>query len=156
MRGNRRSSTTRSMTRMAELAIAVPQVVATRSARMLAAGANPGVADRAEFSKMYAEKGHAFWESALAMGMQMARINQEYARSAALQWWRLWTTPWWLTAMSPGTRSSSSLPRVAALLPRSGAGQRRRAVSRIVDAGLGPVHKRATANARRLSRTRKR
>ena len=77
MRRSRRSSNTRSVTRMVELAVAAPQVIATRSARMLAAGANPGVADRAEFSKMWTEKGQAFWESLFAMGVQMVRINQD-------------------------------------------------------------------------------
>ena len=154
MRRSRRSSNTRSVTRMVELAVAAPQVIATRSARMLAAGANPGAADRAEFSKMWTEKGQAFWESLFAMGVQMVRVNQDYARTAALQWWRLWTTPWWLTAI-PRTQPPSALS-AAALLPLPSARQRKRAVSRLVDAGLGPIHKRATANARRLSRTRKR
>ena len=155
MRRSRRSSNTRSVTRMVELAVAAPQVIATRSARMLAAGANPGVADRAEFSKMWTEKGQAFWESLFAMGVQMVRINQDYARTAALQCLRLWTTPWWLTAI-PRTQPSSALSSAVPLLPLPSVRQRKRAVSRLVDAGLGPIHKRATANARRLSRTRKR
>jgi hypothetical protein len=138
---------------MVELAVAAPQVIATRSARMLAAGANPGAADRTEFSKMWTEKGLAFWESLFAMGLQMARVNQEYARNAAWQWWRVWTTPWWIAAIPPRT---PTLARAAALLPLPTAGQRKRALSGLVDAGLGPLHKRATANARRLSRTRKR
>jgi hypothetical protein len=155
MRRSRRSNNTRSVTRMVELAVAAPQVIATRSARMLAAGANPGAADRAEFSKMWTEKGHAFWESLFAMGVQMVKVNQDYARTAALQWWRMWTTPWWLSAI-PRTPPSSALSRAVTFLPLPSVRQRKRAVSRLVDAGLGPIHKRATANARRLSRTRKR
>ncbi len=77
MRRSRRSSNTRSMTKMVELAVAAPQVIATRSARILAAGTAPGVADRAEFSKMWTEKGQAFWESLFAMGVQMVKVNQE-------------------------------------------------------------------------------
>jgi hypothetical protein len=138
---------------MVELAVAAPQVIATRGARMLAAGANPGAADRTEFSKMWTEKGLALWESLFGMGLQMARVNQEYARSAAWQWWRVWTTPWWIAALPSGTQSRA---RTAALLPLPTARQRNRAASRLIDAGLGPIHKRATANARRLSRTRKR
>jgi hypothetical protein len=34
--------------------------------------------------------------------------------------------------------------------------QRKLTMSKLVDAGLGPIHKRATANARRLNRKRKR
>jgi hypothetical protein len=154
-RSRRNSSNTRSVTKMVELAVAAPQVIASRSARMLAAGANPGMADRVEFSKMCSEKGAAFWESLFAMSVQMVRINQDYARTAALQWWRLWTTPWWLSALPSGKQSSRALARVAALPLPSGI-QRKRAASRLADAALGPIHKRATANARRLTGKRKR
>jgi hypothetical protein len=155
MRYSRRrsSNNARSVTRMVELAVAAPQVIATRSARMLAAGANPSVADRAEFLKMWTEKGAAFWESLFAMGVQMTKVGQDYARSAALQWWRLWATPWWIAAMAP---KAQSVARAAALLPMPSERQRKLAMSRLVDAGLGPIHKRATANARRLNRKRKR
>jgi hypothetical protein len=156
MRHSRRSTNTRSITKMAELAIAVPQVVATRSARMIAAGTNPGAADRAEFHKMWTEKGQAFWESLFAMGVQMAKVNQDYARTAAVQWVRLWTSPWWFSASAPALGSLTRLPSMATLVPIPSATQRKRAASRLVAAGLGPVHKRATANARRLARGRKR
>src|SRR5687767_7245116 len=63
MRRVKRSRKVGSVAKMAELAIAAPQVVAVRTARMLAAGVNPGAADRAEFSRMGTEKVQAFWES---------------------------------------------------------------------------------------------
>jgi hypothetical protein len=140
----------------AELAIAAPQVVAIRTARMLAAGANPSVADRAEFSRMGTEKVQAFGESMYAMGTQIARSNLEFARSAAWQWWRLWTTPWWVTAYRPLSQTMASLPRIAGLLPGPSQSQHQRAMTKLVEASLAPVHKRATANARRLGRTKKR
>jgi hypothetical protein len=140
---------------MTELAIAAPQVVAARSARMLASGATPGKADLAEYSTMWTEKGTAFWESLFAMGTQMAKANQEYARMAAIQWWRLCTTPWWFGAVRPTLGFTASLPRIPAL-PLPSSAQHNRAAARLVDAALGPVHKRATANARRLARIRKR
>ena len=155
MRRRKRSSTTRSLTKLAELAVAAPQVVAARSARMLVAGSTPAKADVTEFSRMWTEKGAAFWESAFATGVQMVRVNQEYARTAAMQWWRLWTTPWWFGALRPMSRFAGLVPRTG-VLPVPSAGQRRRAGVRLADAGLGPVHKRATANARRLARTRRR
>ena len=156
MRRSRRSSNTRSMTKMVELAVAAPQVIATRSARMLAAGAAPGVADRTEFSKMWTEKGLAFWESLFAVGAQMVKVNQEYTRTAALHWMRVWTTPWWLGSMTPNMFSSGALTHAPKLLQMPTKRQRTRAASQLFDAALGPIHKRATANARRLSRTRKR
>ena len=138
------------MTRLAELAVAVPQVIAVRTARVMAGGAYPGVADRAELSRMHTEKVQAFWESMSAMALQTIKLQQQYARNSALQWWRLWTTPWWLAS------NPTALPSASAILGLPTAVQRNRAASDLVAAGLGPVHKRATANARRLTRIRKR
>ena len=157
MRRTKRHRKAGSIVKATELAIAAPQVVATRTARMLAAGTNPSAADRAEFSRMCTEKVQGFWESLFAMGAQTVRTNQEYASRAALHWWRLWTTPWWLASVTPGVHAVASLPRVAAaLVSMPSAGQQKRAMSKLVASGLGPVHKRATKNARRLARTRKR
>lgn len=150
MARTRHRTNVKTLTRMAELAVAAPQVVAVRTARMLAAGASPGAADRAEFSRMHTEKVEAFWESMSAMALQTMRTQQQYARNATLQWWRLWTTPWWLA----GNRTAAQT--MNALLTTPSAAQRNRAVSELVAASLGPVHKRATANARRLGRKRRR
>ena len=139
----------------AELAIAAPQVVAIRTARMLAAGTRPGAADRAELSRMSNEKTQAFWESMLAMGTQVVRAQQEYTRTAVLQWWRLWTTAPLLGAR-PLLQAVTALPRASALLSSPTPRQRERAVSKLADAALTPVHKRATSNARRLGRVKKR
>lgn len=156
MRRVKRSRKAGSIPKVAELAIAAPQVVAIRTARMLAAGANPGAADRAEFSQMGREKLQALGESMFAMGAQIVRTNQEYARTAALQWWRLWTTPSWLATYRPVSQAMASLPRATGLIPGPTRSQRQRAMSTLVEAGLTPVHKRATANARRLGRIKKR
>ena len=156
MRRIKRRRKTGSIAKVAELAIAAPQVIAARTARMVAAGANPDVADRAEFSQMCTEKVQAFWESLFAMGAQTARTNQAYAQMAALQWWRTWATPWWLPVIRPALHAMAARPLAAVLVPQPTARQQKRAVSKLVEAGLGPIHKRATANARRLARTRKR
>ena len=145
MRRVKRSRRAGSIVKATELAIAAPQVVAIRTARMLAAGAHPGAADRAELSRMYTEKVQAFWESMFAMGAQVVRTNQDCARTAALQWWRLWTTP-----------LHASLPRAAGVVTGTTPRRRQRAMSRLAEAALTPVHKRATANARRLGRSKKR
>ena len=93
-------------TKAFELSITAPQVIAHRTARMLAAGTNPSARDRREFQRMGIEKAFAFWESMHAM------------------WWAAWMTPW------------------------SGA--------KIIEKGIGPLHRRTRANARRLRRIRKR
>ena len=146
---------TGSLAKVAELAMAAPQVAAIRTARMLAAGANPGADDRAEFSQMCTEKVQAFWESMFAMNAQVLKAQEEYTRTAALQWWRLWGTPWWLAASRPVAGAIASLPRVPGLAGPTRR-QRQRAIAKVLEAGLTPVHKRATANARRLGRIKKR
>jgi hypothetical protein len=122
---------------------------------MLAAAANPGAADRAELSQMCTEKVQAFWESMFAMNAQVLRAQQEYTRTAALEWWRLWATPWWLAASRPLAEAMPPLPRAPGFegpVRR----QRQRAIAKVLQAGLTPIHKRATANARRLGRIKKR
>ncbi len=155
----KRQSTTRmrrSIVKAAELAVAAPQVAAIRTARMLAAGANPGAADRAEFSRMRTEKVQAFWESMFAMGAQIIKTNQEYAQKATLECWRLWTTPAWSAAYRPVSQAIASSAGVAGRIHGLGRGQLEQAMSKVIEVGLAPVHKRATANARRLRKTKRR
>jgi hypothetical protein len=155
MRRLKRSSRSGLATKVAELAIAAPQVVAIRTARMLAAGANPSAHDRAEFSRMAPEKAAAFWESMFAMGRQLAATQQEYARTAAMKWMRVWMTPWWLGAYKPFTQTAASRTALAAVAGPT-VRQRQRAVVKLVEKAVGPVHKRATSNSRRLTRVKKR
>jgi len=93
---------------------------------MLAAGANPDARDRREFERMGTEKVLAFWESMSVMGLEMVKAQQEYALFAMRQWWSPWVSPW--SAASRATK--------------------------VLEKGLGPVHKRASANARRLRKIR--
>jgi len=111
----------------AELSIAAPQVVALRAARMLAAGVNPSARDRREFERMGTEKVLAFWESMNAMGLELAKAQRQYALLAMRQWWSPWLSPWSAAA----------------------------GATRVLEKGLGPVHRRASANARRLRRLRR-
>ena len=145
-----RSTQVATLTKLAELSVAAPQVVAVRTARRLAAGANPGAAERAEYSRMHTEKVHAFWESMFGMAAQAARANQEVARLAAVKWMRLWTAPWSMGGNGAVTKA------VAALVPAPTRAQRSRAASNILAAAVKPVHKRATANARRLTKPKPR
>jgi hypothetical protein len=107
----------------AELAIAVPQVVAHRLTRMALAGAKPSARDQREFRRMGQEKVHAFWQSWFAMGWAFVS-----------SWQRAWL------AMLQGAR----VPMFAALP----------ALDVLAGKGLAPIHRHATANARRLARTR--
>lgn len=133
--GARRTSKTKSLaTKSVELAFAAPQVVAHRVARMAAAGAVPSARDRREFQRMGTEKVAAFSESMNAMAQQAFRANQTLAASMFRAFW------------SPWTGGS------AARLGRDMHG----AVLGVLDKGIAPVHSKATANAKRLARTKPR
>ena len=94
---------------------------------MLAAGVNPNARDRRELERMGTEKVLAFWESMNAMGLEMAKVQQQYALLAMRHWWSPWLSPW------------------------SAAGS----ATRVLERGLGPVHRRASANLRRLRKRRR-
>jgi len=101
----------------AELALAVPQVMAHRLTRLALAGGRPSARDRREFHAMGQEKLVAFWQSWFAMGWALTQAMQQA----------------WL-AMLQGAR----VPLID--------------VQHVVGRGLAPVHRKATANARRLAR----
>jgi len=96
--------------------------------RMLAAGVNPSARDRREFERMGTEKVVAFWESMQAMGLEVAKAQQQYALFALSHWWSPWVSPWSAAASA----------------------------TRVLEKGLGPVHRRASANVRRLRKPRRR
>ena len=78
----RRSRSTHSLaTKAAELAVAVPQVVAHRVTRMALSGPTLSPRDRKEFERMVAEKNAAFAESWQAMATQAMLANQALASS---------------------------------------------------------------------------
>jgi hypothetical protein len=156
MRKSKRPTKKRASAKLAELAVAAPQVVGIRTARILSAGIHPSAADRLELSNMGREKVHAFWESMFAMNAQIARMNLEYASRAISQSWRLWTNPSWIAGYRPTSPTIRCQPLCAGVISDAASRQHQRAVSRISDAGLAPVHKRATANARRLRRSKQR
>jgi hypothetical protein len=115
--------------KVTELAFAVPQVVAHRVTRMALAGTSPTARDQREFQQMGAEKMAAFTESWNAMATQAFRANYVLATS----FWRSW-----LSGKPPQVSGS----------------QLHNAALGVLGKGLGPVHRRAVANAKRLARTR--
>jgi hypothetical protein len=118
-----------------ELATAVPQVMAHRLARMAIAGPKLSERDRKEFARMFAEKNSAFSESWNAMAQQALRSNQALAASLAHSFW----TP-------PSLRKKAAGSALALQWHNAALG--------VFGKGLAPVHRKATANARRLARTK--
>ena len=122
------------VTKTAELAFAVPLVVAHRITRMAIAGFSPTERDWKEFQRMGTEKTTAFIESWNAMAMQGIRANQALAASFVHAFW----APWISGKLS--ARTATTRMHNAAL--------------GVLGKGMGPVHRRAVANAKRLVRTK--
>jgi len=118
---------------MTELSLAVPHVVTQRLLRMAAAGTSPSAHDRREFMLMGTEKALAFYQSWAAMWLQAWRLQ---------------------VSMLQGLTSASIMPFAAA--PRTlDFAKAASAGARVLSAGLAPVHGKAVANAKRLSRRRR-
>ena len=113
----------------AELAFAVPQVVAHRVTRMAMAGPTLSPRDRKEFTLMVAEKNKAFTMAWQAMAAQTVVANQALAASFMRSFW--------------------SPPQ----MPMHAISQVQNAALGVLGKGMAPVHRKAVANARRLAKT---
>ena len=118
----------------AELAFAVPQVVAHRVTRMALSGPKLSLRDRKEFERMVAEKNAAFGESWNAMATQAALANRQLTASFI--------------------RSFLSAARGKSPSASGSAGQLHKAALGVLGKGFAPVHRKAVANAKRLARTK--
>lgn len=132
MRPSRKSKSV--ATQSAELAVAVPQVVAHRIIRMAMSGPTLSARDRKEFQLMMAEKKTAFAEAWQAMAIQSVRANQALATSL------------FRSFGSPSLKGKPSAGKVAAQVQSAALG--------VFGKGLAPIHRKAVANARRLARTK--
>jgi hypothetical protein len=121
---NRRPRSTTS--KLVELSVVVPQVVAHRMARMAMAGPVLSARDHKEFAGMVAEKQRAFAQSWAAMLAESTRQQQRFLLSCF-----------------------GGVPSIGKQVAQS-----RSSLGRIASAGLGPVHRKAVANSKRLARTK--
>ena len=118
-----------------ELSLAAPLVVAQRVSRMMAAGPAPSARDRRELSLMGTEKVLAFQQAWAGMWTQAAFSQFALARSLAAA-----AVP----AMPFGQRHTELATW----------GLMSREALKVLSAGMSPVHRKALANAKRLSRRR--
>jgi hypothetical protein len=121
------------LTQATEMALAVPQVVSHRVARMALAGPLPSARDRAEFHRMGAEKIEAMQESWQAMAAQAMQAQQTLAISLVRSWWA-----------APTMHSTGALHDMAT--------QWQHSAWSVLHEGIAPLHRRAVANARRLNK----
>ena len=115
-----------------ELAVAVPQVVAHRAARMALAGPLMSERDRKEFQRMMSEKQAAFAQAYWEMGLQMFRVNLQLSSTV------------FGALFSPFSLTAPAVDSVMA--------QAQHAVGAVIGKGLTPFHRTAVSNARRLSK----
>lgn len=120
---------------LTELVFAAPQVVMHRTSRMARAGAVLSARDRAEFSRMGSEKVVAFYQSWAGMWTAAFAVQYELASAASS------------AALALATDGQASVGAAVASMSN--------AATKVVSAGLAPVHKKAVANAKRLSRSKR-
>ena len=118
----------------AELAMAVPQVVAHRITRMALAGPKLSDRDRKEFQMMVNEKHAALTQAWVAMATESVRANQAIAASI------------FTAFFNPFARNKASASAVAAKVQNAALG--------VLGKGLAPVHRKAVSNAKRLAKTK--
>lgn len=123
----------------AQMAAAVPQVIAHRVGRMMGAGMLPSGRDQQEFYLMGAEKVAAFQESWAAMSWQALAAQQQFAAWWMQTWWKV-ALGGWMNPPSLQQLSSSAQQRLLA------------SMFDVAHQGMTPVRRRAVANARRLGR----
>ncbi len=124
--------------RASQLAQAVPQVMTQRIGRMMMAGVLPVPGDQLEYYRMSSEKVEAFYESWAAMAAQSWQAQQQFS-----MWWM---QTWWKVALG-GWMNPPSLHQLS-----SHASQRLAdSMLDVTMRGMAPVHRKAVANAKRLS-----
>lgn len=117
--------TSRTAVKLAELGVAVPQVVAHRLTRMALSNPTPSARDRKEFTGMVIEKQVALFQAWLAVLAETWRWQQTFAMAL-------------LTGASAQQHHATA----------------RSAAVRMAGGAIGPFHRKAVANAKRLARTR--
>jgi hypothetical protein len=143
--------------RFSEMLFASSQVIAHRTDRMRTTNTSPRADDRQEFSVMKQEKIDAARESAQEMALESILASQRYAAFAFGQFFA--GMPALLSLSLPGTPRQISARRVRLVhstVQRSAlsANKLSAETGKIVQKGLTPIRKRATANAKRLKRVR--
>jgi hypothetical protein len=139
--------------KVAETMLASAQVIGHRTNRIARAGPTPSAKDRREFTLMGREKISAAAESAQAMAMSMMVVNQQVGVLAFKQ---MLTGTSAMMSLASSRTTGQVVARHARLVRDTMANsalatpQISTSAARLVQKGLGPIHARATGNAKRL------
>jgi len=142
--------------KMLQMSTAAAQVIAMRTARMAAHGPNPNAADRREMHRMGAEKVDAFSRAGTALATGAVPLLLGMAMQAWRTGFELWATSTRLAASRSIPQTMARQQELAGTLLRgaaaAGHGATSAATARLAHRALAPVHRKAAANARRLSK----
>ena len=138
-----------------QMSTAAAQVIAIRTARMATAGLNPTAADRREMSRMGAEKLDAFSRAGQALATGALPLVAGMAGGALRTTLDLLNASAHLAASRTIPQTMARQCELADTLMRGSSpvrhGAASNATARLAHRALAPVHRTATANARRLA-----
>ena len=138
-----------------QMSVAAAQVIAIRTTRMAAAGLNPSAADRREMTLMGAEKVDAFSRAGQALATGSATLLAGMAGQAFKTGLDVFGGATRLAASRTLPQTMARQRQLADALLRGAPAARHGAASdataRLAHRALDPVHRKATANAKRLT-----
>ena len=138
-----------------EMAINAIQVINHRTTRISRAGVVPNARDQREFSLMVQEKAEAVMESAQATGIPLLMLSQQFI---ALTFKQMMSGSLALMSLAASQTPAESATRQSRLISATlsdsavAASKLSRSAALLARSALTPVHKRVSANARRLGK----
>lgn len=149
------SAWTELMIQIEEILTASAHVIGHRTALMARVGSSPNQCDQREFIMMSQEKLEATAEAAHAMAIRLLSLHQEFAR-LTFQQILSGTANFMSVARSNDLHQSghrqSKLARDTMIKSVEAVAQINTSLANIAQTGLHPIHIRATANAKRLTK----
>ena len=138
-----------------QMSAAAAQVIAIRTTRMAAHGANPSAADKREMHRMGAEKVDAFSHAGTALATGAVPLMAGMAMQASRAGFETFNALTHLAASRTIPQTLARQRKLAATLlgdgPSSSQAAASNATARLAHRALAPVHRKATANAKRLT-----
>ena len=139
-----------------QMSTAAAQVIAIRTTRMATHGLHPNAADKREMSLMGAEKVDAFSRAGQALANGAVPLVAGMAAQAVRSSLDLFNATAQLAASRTIPQTMARQRKLADTLIRSAPGVQQGAAAdataRLAHRALAPVHQKATANAKRLTR----
>ncbi len=138
-----------------EMMMASAAVISHRTGRMATASFPPTPADQQDFTLMGQEKGEAMRDSAFATGHLMLQMGPEVMMQNMQHMLALSADMLSLAASTSPAQAFSRQAKFGRTLLSPKTADLSDVMARLTDTAMTPLHKRATANAKRLQTTRR-